>query len=312
MKQKVLITGGAGYIGACLVPILLEDGFEVCVYDNLTFNANHLLRYVSNPDFSFIKGNVLDRPKLQEAIHEVDHIIHLAALVGYPACRAQPTLAREINVTGTENVVASCDAKYQKLYFGSTGSNYGALPDGFCDEDTPLNPLSLYGLTKTEAERKIMDYPDSIAFRFATAYGVSPRMRLDLLLNNLVYDAVKQRYMVVYESHFMRTFIHVRDIARSFLHAIKNHSSMRGEVYNVGTDENNLSKLQLGNLVSQITGAELHLADFAEDEDKRNYQVSYSKIRKAGFDCINDISSGIKELVHAYSILDEKSDYRNA
>ena len=157
-----------------------------------------------------------------------------------------------------------------------------------------------------------MDHEESIAFRFATAFGVSPRMRLDLLLNNLVYDAVNQKYMVLYEAHFMRTFIHVRDIANSFLHAIENHKLMKNQIYNVGSDENNLSKLQLAHVIMELTNAQLHLADNVKDEDQRNYKVSYDKIKRTGFECSISIKDGVKELINAFDFLKEKSQYRNA
>lgn len=311
MNNKVLITGGAGYIGGCLIPVLLEEGYEVCVYDNLSFGGNPLLQYIHNPNFSFIKGDIRDLKQLQSVIPDYKHIIHLAAIVGFPACRAQPSEAHAINVDGTKNVIACCDKSYQYIYYGSTGSNYGALPEGYCDETTPLNPLSLYGITKTEAENLIMEYQNSIAYRFATAFGVSSRMRLDLLVNNLVYEASKQKYMVLYEAHFMRTFIHVRDIASSFLYAMKNIDKMNGEIYNVGTDKNNVSKLQLGQIIKNITNAEIHVADHLKDEDQRNYQVSYKKIEATGYRCLIDISSGVEELFYANALMEEKSMYRN-
>ena len=199
-----------------MTPKLLALGYNVCVYDCLLFGGQALLPCVSHENFKFIKGDVNDKGKLAEIIPQYDCIIHLAAIVGFPACRANPDLANVTNIKGTQNIVELMDDKKQVLFYGSTGSNYGALLHGLCDENTPLSPLSLYGKTKTKAEQIALDYGNSIAFRFATAFGIAPRMRVDLLVNSLTLDAIKQRYMVVYEAHFMRTFIHVEDIAESF------------------------------------------------------------------------------------------------
>src|SRR5262245_36053347 len=230
--MKVLVTGGAGYIGAVLVPHLLERRHGVRVLDNLMYGGNSLLPLVRREGFEFVRGDVRDARDVREAMRGCDVVIHLAAIVGFPACRKYPDLATSINVDGTK-IVAQEAGKNRLVLFGSTGSNYGALVDDVCTEETPLHPLTLYGKTKTAAERHIMERCNAVAYRFATAFGTSPRMRLDLLINEFVYTAMKMRYLVVYEANFMRTFIHVHDIARSFRFAIENDRRMSGQVYNV-------------------------------------------------------------------------------
>ena len=228
---KVLITGGAGYIGTSLIPQVLNEGYQVTVFDNLIHGGNQLLPFFNHPNFEFVKGDIRDANQLKNVVKGKDIIIHLAAIVGFPACRMNPELAKEINVQGTINLIDVCD-KNQLIFYGSTGSNYGAVKD-ICTESTPLHPLSLYGETKTKAEELLLERGNTIAYRFATAFGVSPRLRLDLLVNDLAYTAFTQKYIAVYESHFMRTFIHIRDIAKSFLFAIDNQHILKNEVFNV-------------------------------------------------------------------------------
>jgi nucleoside-diphosphate-sugar epimerase len=199
----------------------------------------------------------------------------------------------------------------QYVLFGSTGSNYGAVKDGFCTEETPLNPLSLYGETKTEAEKYLIQNCNSTAYRFATAFGLSPRLRLDLLVNDFVNKAVNQKYIVVYESHFMRTFIHVNDIARSFIFAIENEEKMRGQVYNVGGNNMNYSKRDICDLIQKKNDYYLHLADISEDADKRDYVVSYDKINKLGFETTISIEKGIDELVKGIKCIKSNDPYSN-
>ena len=307
---KILVTGGAGYIGATLVPFLMENRHDVRVLDNLMYGGGSLLPMVRNPRFEFVRGDVRDARVVAEAMRGCDVVIHLAAIVGFPACRKFPDLAASVNVDGTQTV-AEAAGRSRLVLFGSTGSNYGALVEDVCTEETPLHPLTLYGKTKTTAERTIMDRCRAVAYRFATAFGTSPRMRLDLLVNEFVYTAMKMRYLVVYEAHFMRTFIHVHDIARSFLVAIENAGKMSGQVYNVGSETMNFSKAEVCEMIRSRIDYYLHYADVGQDADKRNYVVSYKKIGDLGFATSISLQDGIAELVRAVEVLEFKTPYSN-
>jgi nucleoside-diphosphate-sugar epimerase len=308
--MNILVTGGAGYIGTTLVPQLLSLGHDVRVYDCLKFGGNGLIPMFRKENFSFVKGDVRDSESLRPHVSWADVIVHLAAIVGYPACSKEPELAKQVNVDATRRLVSLVSPE-QLVLFGSTGSNYGALADGICTEESPLQPLSLYGETKTEAERIIMSETSGVAYRFATAFGISPRLRLDLLVNDFVNKAINDKYIVVYESHFMRTFIHVHDIARSFIHAIENREGMVNNVYNVGADNMNRSKREICELIKDKVDYYLHLADYGKDADARNYIVSYDKIAESGFGTTVSIEKGVSELVNALQVVQLNDPYRN-
>ena len=309
--MQILVTGGAGYIGCVLVPLLLERGYSVRVLDNLMYGGSGLLPYFRDPLLDFVEGDIRDAKKVRDAMHGCDTVIHLAAIVGFPACRKHPDMAQSVNVGGTK-VVAEAAGRDRLVLVGSTGSNYGALVDEICTEETPLNPISLYGRTKTEAERYLMAHCNAIAYRFATAFGLSPRMRLDLLVNDFVYTALRLRYLVIYEAHFMRSFIHVYDIARSFLFAIENAVHMQGEVYNVGSDNMNFSKAELCETIKKKIDYYVHYAEVGEDADKRNYAVSYKKISEIGYETTIGLEEGIDELTRGLEVLDVRNAYSNA
>jgi nucleoside-diphosphate-sugar epimerase len=313
MKQKrVFITGGAGYIGTTLIPMLLDNGYQITVYDSLMFNnGDKLLPYITNVNFTFIEGDIRDFEKLSKSIKNHDIVIHLAALVGFPICREKGEReSHDVNVVGTQNIINAITPD-QYLLFGSTGSNYGEVLD-ICTEETPLNPLSIYGKTKTEAEQLVLSRDNSTAFRFATAFGVSPRLRLDLLVNDLTHKALTEGYAVIYESHFMRTFIHVKDIARVFLFAIDNHSDMKNNVYNVGSDTMNYSKKDVCDLIkTKISDSYFNFADVGQDADKRNYVVSYEKINKLGYQTTITLDVGIDELVKTLPLVKMSNPYFN-
>jgi nucleoside-diphosphate-sugar epimerase len=309
--MKLLVTGGAGYIGCVLVPLLLEEGYQVRVLDNLMYGGTGLLPNFRNPNFEFLAGDIRDERTTVDAVKGCDAIIHLAAIVGFPACRKYPDLAQTVNVDGTK-VVAEAAGRERLVLFGSTGSNYGALVDELCTEETPLNPVSLYGKTKTAAERHLLEDCNTIAYRFATGLGVSPRMRLDLLVNDFVSTALRMRYLVIYEAHFMRTFIHVYDIARAFLFGLENASRMQGQVFNVGSEEMNYSKAQVCEMIRRRVDYYLHCADVGVDADKRNYVVSYQKIRSYGYNTTISLEQGIDELVRAVQVLNSNTPYSNA
>ena len=311
--MKILVTGGAGYIGTTLVPLLLQAGHEVAVFDNLMYGGNVLIPLFRDKKCSFIKSDIRDQEAVKQAVSDKDVIIHLAALVGFPACRENPDLAKAVNVDGTKNLIQAL-GKNQKLLFASTGSNYGKLSElteQICTEESPLKPLSVYGKTKTEAESLVMENANATSFRFATAFGASPRLRLDLLINEFAYLAVKQKYLVIYEANFMRTFVHVHDMARSFLFAMDNFEKMKGQVYNLGSEKLNLSKKQIAELLAKKTDAYLHYVDVGEDQDKRNYVVSYKKVNTLGFDVPIGVEEGIDELIRVLQAVHVSNPYSN-
>jgi len=306
---KVLITGGAGYVGTTLIPQLLEKEYDVTVFDNLMFGGDYILPFFRHTNFHFIEGDIRDENALWDACKHADVIIHLAAIVGFPACRTEPELAKAVNVDGTRNLV-KVTSNNQLVIYASTGSNYGAVED-VCTEETPLNPLSLYGQTKTLAEKMLIEERNTIGWRFATAFGISPRMRLDLLINDFTYKALTQGYLVVYESHFMRTFIHVHDMGRVFLFGIENQDKMVKNIYNVGSEKMNYSKKDICEIIKKDTGTYVHYADIGEDQDKRNYVVSYKKINSLGYDTTIDVETGVNELVKALKVIKFKTPYSN-
>lgn len=310
--KKIFITGGAGYIGTTLIPLLLQKGYEVTVYDSLIFNnGDKLLPFMTNKNFNFIFGDVRDEEKIKKHIGKFDIVIHLAALVGFPICREKGyDESYDINVVGTEIILKNLK-EHQYLLYGSTGSNYGEVTD-VCTEETPLNPLSIYGKTKTIGEQKVLERENSTAFRFATAFGVSPRLRLDLLVNDLTYKIMKEGYAVIYESHFMRTFIHVKDIARVFMFAIENQNDMKNKVYNVGSNSMNFSKKQVCEIIQKyVPESYFNFADVGQDADKRNYVVSYEKINKLGFETSVSLDEGIQELIKTIPLIRLNNPYFN-
>jgi nucleoside-diphosphate-sugar epimerase len=312
MKKSVFITGGAGYVGSSLIPQLLDDGYNVTVYDSLFFNnGDILIPYMTNPNFNFIYGDVRDEKKLSESIKGHEFIIHLAAYVGYPLCKKMgESESYSVNVEGTQILLNNMTYD-QYLVYSSTGSNYGTVDD-ICTEETPLNPLSIYGRTKTLAEKLVMERDNTTAFRFATAFGISPRMRLDLLINDLTYKCISDGYAVVYESHFMRTFIHVRDMGKSFIFAIKNPDKLKNNVYNIGSNKMNYSKKEVCEIIKKfIPNTYISYADIGEDADRRNYVVSYDKINKFGYTTTISVEEGIKELIKTIPLLKITSNYRN-
>jgi nucleoside-diphosphate-sugar epimerase len=306
---NILITGGAGYLGSVLIEHLLVKKFNVTVYDNLLFGGDHLIHYISNDKFKFVKGDIRDSITLKNSLKRQDIIIHLAAIVGYPACGINPKLAHDVNFEGTKNILKLKD-KSQTIFFASTGSNYGSL-DEICTEESSLNPLTTYAKTKTKAEKLVINSNNFIAFRFATAFGSSPRMRVDLMVNDFVNKLINQKYLVVYEKNFMRTFLHVKDIARAFVHGIENIKEMKNNIYNVGNEKLNLSKLDVCNAVKKKTGGFVYFAEIGEDLDKRNYIVSYEKIKKVGFKNKYDLNYGIDELIKSICLMNFKNKYTN-
>ncbi|OGL89450.1 epimerase [Candidatus Uhrbacteria bacterium RIFCSPLOWO2_02_FULL_51_9] len=307
--MKVLVTGGAGFIGSVLVELLLQHNHHVTVLDNLLYRQHTLLSHFINPYFEFIHGDIRDAKTVQDAVRGVDAIVHLAAIVGAPACNKNPQLAEEVNVAGTKNLL-DATAPEQWLLYGSTGSNYGKV-DSICTEETPLNPLSIYGITKTRAEELVMARGNGICYRFATGFGLSPRLRLDLLPNDYAFQAVKNGTLIVYERHMKRTFIHVRDMARAFLHGLEQFETMKNNVYNVGSNTMNYSKQDLAHVLLRHVDYYLHFAEVGTDPDKRDYEVSYDKIAKTGFTTQVDMERGIIELVKGMRTVSGFNPYIN-
>lgn len=310
-KEKILVTGGAGYIGSVLTKSLLDKDYQVRVLDNFRYNQASLLDCCYNKNFQLIRGDCREKEQLEKALDGVDVIIHLAALVGAPVCDREPEVAKDTNLESTK-LLLSLKSSNQKILFPCTNSGYGiGEKDKFCTEETPLRPITLYGKTKVEAEKEILNAENSISFRLATVFGVSPRMRLDLLVNNFVYIAFKERHLELFEGHFKRNYIHIRDVARAFLHGIENFENMKNEAYNVGLSDANTSKLELCQTIKK------HILDFTfvesakgKDPDKRDYIVSNEKIENTDFKPQFSLDDGIDELVKAYEIL-PKGNYSN-
>jgi len=308
--MRILVTGGAGYVGSTLVPMLLQQGHKVRVYDALKFGGHGLLPCCQDRSFELICGDVCDPLGVARAVDGMDAIVHLAAIVGYPACKKEPQAAQATNVEGTRTLLAARRPD-QRFVFASTGSIYGSIPDYVCNEDTPLAPITLYGATKATAEDLVLSAGNAVAFRYATAFGVSNRMRLDLMPNDFTYQAVKNRNLIVYEGGFKRTFVHVRDMARSILFALDRWDAIRDDVYNVGHESMNFTKEDVARRILKQVSYYLHFAEVGHDADGRNYEVSYEKIRGKGFETTIDLDRGIAELVRAAHLIEFRNPYAN-
>lgn len=308
--MRILVTGGAGYVGSTLVPMLLEQGHRVRVLDSLKFGGHGLLPCCQNRFFELVNGDVCDEKDMAKALEGVEAVIHLAAIVGYPACKKEPHVAHATNVEGTRTLLR-VRKKDQKVLFASTGSIYGSVPDYVCNENTPRAPITLYGETKAVAEEAVLESGNGVAYRFATAFGVSNRMRLDLMPNDFTYQAVKNRNLIVYEGGFKRTFVHVRDMARSFMFALEKWDSVKDDVYNVGHESMNFTKEDVARKILEHVDYYLHFAEVGSDADQRNYEVSYEKIRAKGFETTVDLDRGIGELVKAARLIDFQNPFAN-
>lgn len=302
--MRVLITGGAGYIGSVLVGQLLAAGHAVTVLDNLMYRQTSLLSYVAEPQFTFVRGDARDETLLRRLVPEADAIIPLAAIVGASACDRDSLLATSVNLDAVR-MLESLVTSEQRIVFPCTNSGYGTQSgEVYCTEETPLEPISLYGRTKVDAERLLLASGKAVSLRFATVFGPSPRMRLDLLVNDFVYRAVTQRSLVLYEEHFKRNYIHVRDAARAFVFALDHFEVMRGQAFNAGLNEANLSKRELAELIrTHVPSLSLHTAAIGEDPDKRNYVISNERLRAQGFEACIGLDQGVRELIAAYSML---------
>ena len=306
--NNILVTGGAGYIGSTLVPILINQGFAVTVLDSLIYNQSSLLDCCAYKNFEFIQGDICDYDLVNSLISESDIVIPLAAIVGAPACKRNPSLTRLVNYDAHMNIVNNVSAD-QKVLFPTTNSGYGiGEKDNYCTEESPLRPISEYGRTKVEVEKALLDGGSTVTFRLATVFGMSPRMRIDLLVNDFVYRAVKDQSLVIFEEHFRRNYIHVRDVAKAFLFGIENYEKMKGEPYNVGLSSANLTKRQLAEKIKEyVPELYIHSAEIGEDPDKRDYIVSNDKIESLGWTTKFNLDDGIKELIKGYKIISTNS-----
>ena len=311
-KTNVLITGGAGYIGSILTPVLLREGYQVTVLDNFLFNQTSLLDHCSNPDLKIIRGDICNAKEMKALLPHFDVIIPLAALVGAPACSVNLGLTNLVNYEAQINIVENTSAE-QMVLFPNTNSGYGiAVNDEYCDENSPLNPISEYGITKCKVEEAFLEKGNAITFRLATVFGMSPRMRMDLLVNDFVYRAYKEKSIVLFEEHFRRNFIHVQDVAKAFLFGIDNFSSMKGEPYNLGLSSANLTKRQLAEKIKEYI-PEFHIvsAEVGEDPDKRDYLVSNKKLESKGWSPDHTLDGGILELIKGYQVIRPGTEFTN-
>jgi len=313
--MKVLVTGGAGYLGSVIVGKLLNMGYQVVVLDKLLFNQTSLLQYTFDSNFKFIHGDVRNESLLEKLCNDADVIIPLAAIVGFPACAAEPELAKQINFHQIINIVRFTNGKSKKILYPNTNSGYGiAEGQTECTEESPLTPISVYGQTKCDAENFLRTSTDAIIFRLATVFGVSPRMRTDLLVNDFTHKAITDKYIVVFEKNFKRNFIHVEDVASAFIFMLKNYDEYKGEVFNVGLSSANLSKQELLEKIQfHVKDVAVSYNDFYEDPDKRDYIVSNAKIEATGWEPQWDLDRGIKQLIQGYQMIVPKmgAEFRN-
>ena len=309
--MKILITGGAGYLGSVFTRNLLKN-HEVIVYDNLMYNQTSLLDLSNNPNFTFHYGDVREWSKLKYLVEQVDVVIPLAALVGFPLCEKDKDLATSINTTQIQNIVDILSDD-QMILYPNTNSGYGIRGNGMVDETNELTPISHYGRTKCEAENYIINESNGISFRLATVFGVSSRMRTDLLVNDFVYKLLTDRYITLFEHKFVRNFIHIQDVSRAFEYMIDNYYTFNNEVFNLGLSDENITKKQLVEKIqSHIPNTSVNYSDYYVDPDKRDYIVSNEKIEEAGWKPIFTLDDGIKELIQSYKmIVPTQSQYRN-
>ncbi len=302
--MKILITGGAGYIGSVLTPTLLAQGYEVTVLDNFMFRQASLAECCQYDTFDIVRGDCRDESLMQSLLKDADVIIPLAALVGAPLCNRDAVGTQTINLDAIK-LLCRLASPSQRILMPVTNSGYGIGEAGkFCTEESPLRPISLYGVTKVEAEKAILERENSMTFRLATVFGMSPRMRVDLLVNDFVYRAVHDRAVVIFEGHFKRNYIHIRDVANVFLHGLNNFESMKGKPYNVGLEDANLSKIELCDEIKKYLPNFVYLeAPIGEDPDKRDYIVSNQRILSTGFEPEWPLGRGIRELIKGYTIL---------
>jgi nucleoside-diphosphate-sugar epimerase len=310
-RETVLALGGAGYIGSILVPALLKEGYSVTVYDSLMYRRNSLLECCADPKFDFIRGDICDTDRVADLTPNFDIILPLAAIVGAPACNMTPAYARLVNNAAQREILRAVSPS-QKVIFPTTNSGYGiGEKDKYCTEETPLRPVSRYGKDKVEIEKAWLDTGTAITFRLATVFGMSPRMRLDLLVNDFTWRAWKDRSIILFEEHFRRNYIHIRDVAKAFLFGLENYDRMKGQPYNVGLSTANLTKRELCEKIKEyVPEFYIHSAPIGMDSDKRDYIVSNKRIECLGWKTRYTLDDGIIELIKGFNIL-HFCDYYN-
>ena len=299
--MRILVTGGAGYIGSVLTGQFLRAGHSVTVVDKLLHGLHGLYQYCGVPGFDFVFGDVRDEEVMKPLVQSHDVLVPLAAIVGMPACDRDPITAQTTNYEAIA-LVNRLRSPSQPVIYPCTNSGYGTKSgDVYCTEDSPLEPVSLYGRTKVEAEKLLLDAGNSVTLRLATVFGVSPRMRLDLLVNDFTFRALKDRVLVLYEPHFKRNYLHIEDVAQAFLHVIEHWDAMKGQAYNVGLEDANLSKRELAERIKvHVPSLYIHEAEVGKDPDRRNYIVSNAKIAQAGFVAARSLDEGIRALLVAF------------
>jgi nucleoside-diphosphate-sugar epimerase len=309
---KICVTGGAGYLGSILVPKLISHGHEVVVVDSFLYNQTSLLDVMNSPKLTLIRADVREFSSYNDVLKESDVVIPLACLTGAPLCDQKPREAKEVNLQVIAETKKRLSAS-QRILFPNTNSGYGVgEKDIFCNEESALRPVSLYGRLKVEAEQVLLERENTVTFRLATLFGPSPRMRLDLLVNDFAYRAYFDHTVVLFEGHFKRNYLHIQDAADAFLHALDHFDAMKGRCYNVGLEDANLSKIELCELIKG------HLPQFqyvesaiGSDPDKRNYIVSNERIKEAGFVAKTSLHEGIEQLIKTFQVIRDNR-YRNA
>lgn len=302
--MKILVTGGAGYLGSILVPDLLAAGHEVTVLDNFMFRQGSLNHVCYHPKFTVVKGDIRIESIVLPLLKKADAVIPLAALVGAPLCNQDPVGATTTNRDAILMMLKNL-SRSQMVLMPTTNSAYGTgEKDNFCTEESPLRPISRYAIEKVEVEKHLMQHPNAISFRLATVFGMSPRMRIDLLVNDFTYRAVNDRFVVLFESSFKRNYIHVRDVSRVFQHGLANFERMKGQIYNVGLSDANVSKRELCQIIArQVPGFVFLEAPVGKDPDQRNYIVSNAKIEATGYKPAHSLDAGVAELVKGYTMI---------
>jgi len=312
MKKKILITGAAGYIGSNLCTKLVLLGHKVTAIDKFLFNKNSLSHLLLHQNFKMINGDVRDKKLINKHLRENEFIIPLAALVGAPLCKKFPKMTREVNYESIKYLISNLK-RNQKIIYPNTNSGYGiGEKDAYCDENSPLKPISLYGKTKVDCEKIILKFNNSIVFRLATVFGNSYRMRTDLLVNFLVREATIKNKMNIFEPHFRRNYIHVSDVVDAFIFGIKNFSKMKNNIYNIGLSDANLTKIQLAKRIKKIVSkTKIKIIKNNKDPDKRDYFVSNKKIERAGYKTKISLDKGIRELFQLFTLNDFQKNKNN-
>ena len=310
---RVLVTGGAGYVGSILCEHLLDAGYRVTVVDNLLYGQSSLLHLCADSRFEFVFGDVRDEDLMRRLVKDADALVPLAAIVGAPACDRDPITARSVNFEAVR-LLNRLRSPSQLVVFPTTNSGYGTKAgDLVCTEETPLEPISLYGQTKVDAEADLLGSPGTLTLRLATVFGMSPRMRLDLLVNHFVYAAVTDGYLVIFEKDFKRNYVHIRDVADCIAYGIEHSDRMTGRPFNVGLEAANLSKAELAQEIkAHVPKFYIHYASVGSDPDKRNYIVSNQRLRETGFEAKRSLDEGIEELIKGYRMMTRHSPFKNA